>query len=137
IPATDLIPNYRLSASTSLPGLSLKQEWSVAHEPIWKRLENHAIIDLRSKSYAELAPIPDTTVHHWVEVVSRESGGSLKALNHFNKKAKGQLIGAILRSATPVESIDDLAAIASSIGMELVANDKNRYLLLVTEQVVR
>jgi cytoplasmic iron level regulating protein YaaA (DUF328/UPF0246 family) len=135
IPATDLIPNYRLSAGTTLPGLNLKQIWSEAHLPIWNRLDNHQIIDLRSKSYAELAPIPEAVEHRWVEVLSRESGGKLRALNHFNKKAKGELVGAILRSETPVETIDGLAQVAASIGMELVESKKNRDLLLITEQI--
>ena len=94
------------------------------------------MIDLRSKSYAQLAPIPSDIEHHWVEVVSRESGGSLKAMNHFNKKAKGQLIGAVLRSPQPVESIDDLAAVASSLGMELRPSSVAGELLLITDQVI-
>ena len=136
IPATDLIPNYRLSAGTNLPGLNLRRVWEEVHVPIWKRLASHAVIDLRSKSYAQLAPIPGDIEHHWVEVVSRESGGSLKAMNHFNKKAKGQLIGAVLRSPKTVESIDELAAVAKSIGMELRPSSVAGELLLITDQVI-
>ena len=116
IPATNLIPNYRLSGTTNLPGISLKDTWTPAHEPIWKRLENGPIIDLRSKAYAELAPIPEDVEHYWVEVLDSNSG---KALNHFNKKGKGQLINAVLSAKFEPKTIADLKKIAESIGQRI------------------
>ena len=116
IPATNLIPNYRLSGTTNLPGISLKDTWTPAHEPIWKRLENGPIIDLRSKAYAELAPIPEDVEHFWVEVLDSTSG---KALNHFNKKGKGQLINAVLSAKVEPKTIADLKKIAESIGQRI------------------
>ena len=116
IPATNLIPNYRLSGTTNLPSISLKEVWGSAHEPIWQRLEDGPIIDLRSKAYAELAPIPDGVEHYWVEVLDSNSG---KALNHFNKKGKGQLINAVLRTKVAPKSIDDLKKIAKSNALRL------------------
>ncbi|MEN9730956.1 MAG: hypothetical protein RL488_266 [Actinomycetota bacterium] len=116
IPATNLIPNYRLSGTTNLPGISLKDTWTPAHEPIWKRLEDGPIIDLRSKAYAELAPIPEDVEHFWVEVLDSNSG---KALNHFNKKGKGQLINAVLNAKVEPKTIADLKKIAESIGQSI------------------
>lgn len=116
IPATNLIPNYRLSGTTNLPSISLKGTWTPAHEPIWKRLENGPIIDLRSKAYAELAPIPEDVEHYWVEVLDSNSG---KALNHFNKKGKGQLINAVLSAKFEPKTIADLKKIAESIGQRI------------------
>ena len=116
IPATNLIPNYRLSGTTNLPGISLKDTWTPAHEPIWKRLEDGPIIDLRSKAYAELAPIPEDVEHYWVEVLDSNSG---KALNHFNKKGKGQLINAVLSAKVEPKTITDLKKIAESIGQRI------------------
>lgn len=116
IPATNLIPNYRLSGTTNLPGISLKDVWSTAHEPIWQRLEDGPIIDLRSKAYAELAPIPDGVEHYWVEVLDSSSG---KALNHFNKKGKGQLINAVLSAKVAPKTINDLKKIAKSNALRL------------------
>jgi cytoplasmic iron level regulating protein YaaA (DUF328/UPF0246 family) len=116
IPATNLIPNYRLSGTTNLPGISLKDVWSSAHEPIWKRLEDGPIIDLRSKAYAELAPIPADVEHYWVEVLDSNSG---KALNHFNKKGKGQLINAVLSAKVAPKTINDLMKIAKSNALRL------------------
>lgn len=146
IPATDLIPNYRLSGSNvfpssytagkALPG-GLKGVWNRAHPAIFARLANGPLIDLRSKTYAELAPIPQELTHYWVEVVSRESNGELRALNHFNKLAKGLLTRAVLQAAKAPESIDDLALIANSIGMELSLDATNQNLVLVTDQIVK
>ena len=146
IPATDLIPNYRLSGTTvfpasytagkALPG-GLKGVWSKAHPAIFARLANCPLIDLRSKSYADLAPIPAEIQHHWVEVVSRESNGELRALNHFNKLAKGLLIRAVLQAAKAPESIDELSLIAESIGMELSLDPATQNLVLVTDQIVK
>jgi cytoplasmic iron level regulating protein YaaA (DUF328/UPF0246 family) len=111
-----LIPNYRLSGTTNLPGISLKDVWSSAHEPIWKRLEDGPIIDLRSKAYAELAPIPDSVEHYWVEVLDSNSG---KALNHFNKKGKGQLINAVLSAKAQPKTLKELFSIATSNALRL------------------
>ena len=119
IPATDLIPYYRLSATTTLLGLSLKKVWSEAHEPIWKRLEQGPIIDMRSKQYAQLAPIPDSLEHYELDVVLESADGNREQLNHFNKKAKGMLINAVLTAEIAPQTIPDLAKCAKSKGMRL------------------
>jgi cytoplasmic iron level regulating protein YaaA (DUF328/UPF0246 family) len=127
IPATNLIPNYRLSATTNLPGLNLKQVWVEAHAPIWQRLEDGPIIDMRSKAYAELAPIPEVVEHYWVEVLDAQSG---KALNHFNKKGKGQLLRAVLSAKAEPETIADLKKVAKSNALRL-EESKGELLLFV------
>lgn len=102
IPATNLIPFYKFSPNTKLPKLNLKQHWPEAHNVIWKRLEGQQIIDLRSRQYAELAPIPEHFDALTVEVYDIESG---KAMNHFNKKAKGQFVRAFLQGSDSVEEM--------------------------------
>ena len=119
IPATNLIPNYRFSAGSKLPGFDLKKHWASAHEVIWKRLEGNLIIDLRSKAYAELAPIPPQIEHYWVEVLDSKNG---KALNHFNKKGKGQFVRAALQAKQESKSLSDLIAVAKSTGQRLELN---------------
>jgi cytoplasmic iron level regulating protein YaaA (DUF328/UPF0246 family) len=133
IPATDLIPGYRLGSSVSLPGAPLKKIWPPAHESIFRRLNQGLIIDLRSKAYVDLAPIPADVPSVWVEVVSRESDGKLRALNHFNKRAKGLLIRAILNAEKVPNDIEELAGIASAAGMELY--ESGGQLILVTDQI--
>ena len=102
IPATNLIPFYKFSPNTKLPKLNLKQHWPEAHNVIWKRLEGQQIIDLRSRQYAEFAPIPEHFDALTVEVYDIESG---KAMNHFNKKAKGQFVRAFLQGSDSVEEM--------------------------------
>jgi cytoplasmic iron level regulating protein YaaA (DUF328/UPF0246 family) len=107
IPGNSLIPNYKFSANSKLPGMNLKKHWAEAHDVTWNRLVGQQIIDLRSKQYAELAPIPDSFESLTVEVYDIESG---KAMNHFNKKAKGQFVRAFLQGA---ETIEDMAKAAN------------------------
>ena len=102
IPATNLIPFYKFSPNTKLPKLNLKKHWPEAHNVIWKRLEGQKIIDLRSRQYVELAPIPEHFDALTVEVYDIESG---KAMNHFNKKAKGQFVRAFLQGSDSVEEM--------------------------------
>lgn len=133
--SSDLIPEYRFSASTKLPAIKLAELWSKAHEAVFERLAPTApIIDLRSKSYEQLAPIPNHVESYWVEVVSRDSDGKERAMNHFNKKSKGLLIRAILDAKKPPQNLADLKAIANSIDMGLeVAGSQLR---LIVSQVV-
>jgi cytoplasmic iron level regulating protein YaaA (DUF328/UPF0246 family) len=130
IPAMNLIPNYRLSGTTRLPGLSLKDVWSEGHERVWPRLEDSPIIDLRSKSYAELAPIPQGVEHFWVEVVAAGSDGQQRAMNHFNKKAKGEFVRSVLSLASPASSISDLTKAAKKTGLRL-EESKSQLTLIV------
>lgn len=135
VSATDPIPYYRFSSTTRLSGLRLTDVWPAAHEPIFRRLSQGLIVDLRSKAYAELAPIPADIPSVWVEVVSRESDGTLRALNHFNKQAKGLLVRAILTADALPETVADLTAIAAGIGMELRQDQSGDQLTLITAQV--
>jgi cytoplasmic iron level regulating protein YaaA (DUF328/UPF0246 family) len=107
IPATSLIPNYKFSADSKLPGLNLKQHWADSHDVTWNRLVGQKVIDLRSKQYAELAPMPESFETRTVEVYDISSG---KAMNHFNKKAKGQFIRAFLQGT---ETLEDMAKAAN------------------------
>jgi len=132
IPALNLIPNYRLSGTTRLPGLSLRDVWAEAHERVWPRLEDSPLIDLRSKSYAELAPIPDSVPSFWVEVVAEGSDGQRRAMNHFNKKAKGEFVRAVLSLKSRASSIADLKRAAKTVGLRL-EESKAQLVLITTE----
>ena len=135
IPATDLIPDYRLSAGTRLPALRESGEtmvwiWSAAHEPIWRRLAAGPIIDRRSKAYAELAPVPADLDCYELDVDLEKADGTRERMNHFNKKAKGQLLNAVLTAANAPETLAELADLALLKGLRLEVD--GRRLTLVT-----
>ena len=103
--ALDEIPAYRLSAGTSLPKLkaSLKKVWAQFGTAALERAAIDAasgkhpafILDARSEDYASLAPLPVGTNATYLRVVTRESNGQTRALNHFNKKSKGEFVRAL------------------------------------------
>lgn len=109
IPATTNIPYYRLSWDSKLPNLNLKSFWREAHADYLDHDEQ--ILDMRSKSYQELAPLgPENS---WVvEVLVEYSNGTRKPLNHFNKKAKGVFARVACREN--LETIDQLPQIAKA-----------------------
>lgn len=112
LPATEQIPYYRFSASSTLPGLNLKQLWTEAHQAVWPRMVGE-ILDMRSLAYAELNPVPSTHRSYYVEVF--DSTG--KAMNHFNKKAKGVLARAALEQE--LEQIEQLPKIAKTVNLKV------------------
>ena len=123
IPASSLIPKYKFSANSKLPGINLKQHWAESHEVTWNRLIGQQIIDLRSKQYAELAPVPDNFETFTVEVYDKISG---VAMNHFNKKAKGQFVRAFLQGA------NTLVDMARAANLEIKIDGSR--LMLFTDQ---
>ena len=134
ISATDRIPWYRLSAETRLPNLDLKKVWGEYQPLAWARLVDLPIIDLRSKSYVDLSPIPEGIDSYWVEVVAEEDG-ERKALNHFNKTAKGELVGAFVRAGKTPKTIKELKKVAASVNLGLEVEGKK--IVLITSEVIR
>lgn len=135
ISATDRIPWYRLSAGTVLPKVSLKRVWKEHQDAAWARLVDFPIIDLRSKAYVDLAPIPSNLDSYWVEVVAEDSKGQRKALNHFNKTAKGEFVGAFVRAKAAPKTIAQLKAVAKKAGLGLEVEGNKIY--LITSEVIR
>ncbi|GAA1776300.1 YaaA family protein [Agromyces lapidis] len=116
--ALDPIPAYRLSHDSKLPGLRLKSHW---RSPIAEVLDSESglIVDLRSEGYAELGPAPVRPGSVYVRVVSLDGAGRKRALNHFNKQAKGRFTRAVLEGRPELESIDDLLGWADSAGFSM------------------
>jgi uncharacterized protein len=86
--AGDRIPAYRLSAGSSLPGLpTLRALWKPALAPVLAGA-GELVVDLRSSSYAALAPVPGAVT---LEVLSERPDGSRSVVSHFNKAHKGRL----------------------------------------------
>jgi cytoplasmic iron level regulating protein YaaA (DUF328/UPF0246 family) len=129
ISSSDRIPAYRLSASSSLPGINLKKLWNQAHEVVWPRLEGGVLIDMRSKHYAALAPIPKEKKHFNLEVLVEERDGTRKPLNHFNKRSKGLFLREVLLANSYPSSVAELKAIAKKIGMKLEQNGSELLLI--------
>lgn len=110
--ASDRIPRYRLSASTVLPDLSPRAHWSGAVAGALRRTEDW-ILDARSEAYASLGPAPLGSAFLHVET----AGG--RALNHFNKHAKGALVRRLAETGAEVGSRDGLLAWADANGAAL------------------
>ena len=68
---------------------------------------------MRSKAYVSLNPIPKDKGSFFLEVLDANSG---RALNHFNKKAKGAFAKAILE--TGLESSSEIPKVAKLAGLE-------------------
>ncbi len=103
--ALDPVPPYRLAAGTALPGaLALRRHWSDAVSAALAAASPSFVLDLRSEAYAALGPVPAAVPSVYVRIVS----GTGRALNHFNKHAKGALVRD-LASTRP--RIRDLAAL--------------------------
>jgi cytoplasmic iron level regulating protein YaaA (DUF328/UPF0246 family) len=124
IPATALIPNYKFSATPKL-----KKIWAEPHNVVFRRLSG-IIIDMRSKQYGALAPIPAEIESYFLDVVLEAQDGTRTSMNHFNKKSKGELIHAVLNAKELPESIADLRKIAKKAGFGLEQNGKELTLIV-------
>ncbi len=94
--ALDRIPAYRLAAGTALPGIPpLRRLWADAVTASLAELAPTFVLDLRSEAYAALGPVPAGIPSAYVRVVSEGPDGVARALNHFNKHAKGDLVRAL------------------------------------------
>lgn len=132
IGAGDPIPAYRLSASSRLPALGapLKRVWGEAHRPLdWAAFG--FVLDLRSKDYAALAPLPGG-VGVTLQVAQRGPNGEVRALNHFNKAAKGDLVRRLALSRPRVDSVRGLRRWAEGEGLEIVEGPGSAEVTLVT-----
>ena len=93
---TDLIPTYRLSAGSALPGLpTLRSLWRPALSAVLSGVDD-LVVDLRSGSYAALAPVPGAVT---LQVLSERPDGSRAVVSHFNKAHKGR-VARLLASST-------------------------------------
>lgn len=121
----DPIPAYRLSGSTALPGLPLKRHWA---EPVGRALarEKDWVLDARSAAYAALGAPPAGSA-----VLHVEDASTGRALNHFNKHAKGDLARRLALAGPDIRSRDDLLAWAPDAGLRLEPRGEQDVLLVV------
>lgn len=116
--ALDPIPAYRLSFDSRLSELPLRPHWSAAVGALLARVDG-VLLDLRSEGYASLGPRPTRPDSVYLRVVTRSEDGATRALNHFNKKAKGVFTRAILEHGVDFATVDDLLRWASSAGFDV------------------
>lgn len=130
IRAGDPVPAYRLSHDSRLPGLALRTHWSAAATAVLAA-EPGPILDLRSEGYAALAPLPPREDARYVRVVTAGPDGTRRALNHFNKKGKGDLVRALALARLEADSIDAVVDWAAGVGIRLEKSADARELDLV------
>ncbi|MDN3311475.1 peroxide stress protein YaaA [Microbacterium oryzae] len=133
--ASDPIPAYRLAAGAALPGVPpLRRHWAAAASAaLGREAGDGLVVDLRSKAYVELGPLPEHVAAVSVSVVAEGADGAVRALNHFNKKAKGRLTRLAAESAAVWETADDLIVWAGSVGLDMRPGGSPREVLLVAE----
>lgn len=118
IGALDPIPAYRLSHDSKLPSLKLKAHWSAAIAGQLAVVDG-LILDLRSESYVALGPAPTRDGSYYLRVLSEDATGQKRALNHFNKKGKGEFARELVRSGIDHPDVDSLLAWAVRAGIRL------------------
>ncbi|MGL3199920.1 MULTISPECIES: peroxide stress protein YaaA [Curtobacterium] len=114
IGAGDPIPAYRLSHDSRLGSVRLASHWpSVSSRALASR-PSGLVLDLRSEGYRQLGPVPDALAPR---VVSVDGSGRRKALNHWNKTAKGRLVALLGRTGAEIASVNDLLSWAAAHGV--------------------
>lgn len=113
VSALDNIPAYRLSFDSKLSALAagtLKKAWATAgSKALEKRAGDQLVLDLRSEGYAALSPLAPGENRVYLRVVTKGENGQLRALNHFNKKGKGEFVRALAKDSSHTASIDSVA----------------------------
>jgi len=125
--AEDPIPAYRLSAGSALPGLpTLRAMWKPTLSPVLGAVDE-LVVDLRSGSYAALAPVPGAVT---IEVLSERPDGSRSVVSHFNKAHKGRVARLLALSTAEPEDVVRLRSLLRRAGLH-VEHDGGTALSLV------
>jgi uncharacterized protein len=116
--ALDPVPAYRLSPDSALPDLSLRRHWATrGAAALATRAGAELVLDLRSEAYAALAPAPAGS--WFVRVVAEDGSGRRRALNHFNKHGKGELVRRMLVAGDDHADLPALLGWAAGAGIRL------------------
>jgi cytoplasmic iron level regulating protein YaaA (DUF328/UPF0246 family) len=118
IGALDRIPAYRLSHDSRLPGVHLAKTWAPL-VPSEIGAEGELVLDMRSEGYVSLSPVADRPNSWFLRVVTQTVEGEVRALNHFNKKAKGLLVRALLLNGENLTSVEELIEAAARMGFRI------------------
>ncbi|GAA0996169.1 YaaA family protein [Subtercola frigoramans] len=122
ISSGDLIPAYRLSHDSRLTGLpravTLKNHWARPTSAVLSETPG-LLLDFRSEGYVEFGPVGSRPNSFFLRVFTVDEGGQKRALNHFNKKAKGELTRALVETGSDFASVDELVEWAQTTGFDL------------------
>lgn len=117
---TDVIPAYRLSMGTDLPGVGpLARFWREPLRALDERAAGDVVVDCRSASYA--AAYKPRGAEHVAVKVLRELDGRRSVVSHNAKHTRGLLTGHLLRRADepPTTGAELLDAAIEMVGGEL------------------
>jgi cytoplasmic iron level regulating protein YaaA (DUF328/UPF0246 family) len=128
--ADDRIPAYRLSHDSRLPALPLRKLWRERISAVLAATDG-VILDLRSEAYVELGPAPSGPRTAFVRVVSVSVDGPRRALNHFNKKGKGEFVRAVCEAGIVHPGIDSLLDWSAGAGIRLERGAGGELVLIV------
>ena len=130
--ATDRIPAYRLSASSSLAQLGKAGSWWRARlQPVAAELraaqaggDSPVVIDCRSGAYRSMMPMRGGEGLHVLEVAPvQERGGVRKVISHDAKRYRGLVTQVLLAApsapATPEEVAETVSAGLDGLTVEL------------------
>jgi cytoplasmic iron level regulating protein YaaA (DUF328/UPF0246 family) len=128
VAAEDPIPAYRLSAGSQLPGLpTLRSLWKPALSPVLAAVDD-LVVDLRSGSYAALAPLPGAVT---VEVLSERPDGTRSVVSHFNKAHKGRLARLLALTIAEPSDVMGLRKLLRRAGLHVEHDGGTRLTLVV------
>lgn len=110
----DLVPAYRLSAGTSLPGVgTVAHYWKPLLTPLFATI-GVPVLDLRSGAYAAFGEVPGAIT---VRAVAEQPDGTRKVISHFNKFAKGRLARAVATLRAELDCVDEVIDAARAAGL--------------------
>jgi len=127
----DLVPAYRLSHDSRVPGFALKKHWAADATAALGTVPG-LLLDLRSEGYRDLGPVAGQPGRYFLRVVTETSAGQTRALNHFNKKAKGEFTRSLLETGVDFDTVDDLLGWAAGAGLVLRPGAPGELELVVT-----
>ncbi len=114
--AGDLIPAYRLSGGSKLPGFgTLASVWRPKLTAALDAVDDF-VVDLRSGVYQQLGPVSGAVT---ATVMTEAPDGSRKVVSHFNKHYKGLMARELVRTRRAVRDINALAAVLSDAGQRV------------------
>ncbi|MGY1823385.1 peroxide stress protein YaaA [Geodermatophilus sp. SYSU D00079] len=131
---TDAIPAYRLSTGSALPGQpTLRALWRPVLGPVLAAVDE-LVVDLRSGSYAALAPVPGAVT---VDVLSERPDGTRSVVSHFNKAHKGRVARLLASTTAEPGDVVRLRALLRRAGLHVEHDGGTALTLVVPAEHVR